>query len=89
MFDLQPDRQPDGKMDGRCWSSTPAHRDRPERRGARSCYRPELSPSRERPVTTTSGSVIAGAFAHLAGFSGTLRALVSLEHHRDARRQPG
>ena len=45
MFDLQPDRQPDGKMDGRCWSSTPAHRDRPERRGARSCYRPELSPA--------------------------------------------
>jgi hypothetical protein len=44
MFDLQLDRQPDGKMDGRCWSSTPAHRDRPERRGRdRSCYRPELS----------------------------------------------
>ena len=54
MFDLQPDRQPDGKMDGRCWSSTPAHRDRPERRGRdRSCYQPELSPSRERPVART------------------------------------
>ena len=38
MFDPQPDRQPDGMMDGRCWSSTPAHRDR-------SCYRPELSPA--------------------------------------------
>ena len=46
MFDLQPDRQPDGKMDGRCWSSSPAYRDRPERRGRdRSCYQPELSPA--------------------------------------------
>ena len=51
-------------MDGRCWSSTPAHRGRPERQGRdQSCYRPELSPKEHALSATTSGSVIARAVA--------------------------